>query len=83
MELVEKLSWQFPIAPNTVRGQATHLSLSEDKKTLAYGTMTNVVLRNIEVNLPNFIVRTLMEMLRSLPTTMPQSLVYDLARRMD
>ena len=49
MEPVNKLSWQFPIAPNTVRGQATHLSLSEDKKILAYGSMTNVVLRNIEV----------------------------------
>lgn len=49
MEIVDTTNWSYPMAPTTERGQATHLTASPDGKLFAYGSQSDVILREEDV----------------------------------
>lgn len=52
MEVVDSSQiWSYPMAPTTERGQATHLTSSPDGKHFAYGSQSDVIIREEEVKL--------------------------------
>lgn len=64
MELKDTTTWSYPMAPTTERGQATHLTSSPDGKTFAYGSQSDVILRQEDVKKNKFMFLPLNSLLR-------------------